>query len=115
MINMECLMKFKINIHKLENNIFIINLEGQLTADSSLKFHKALVPILQKSPKAVSINVSDVDTIDEAGIAMLMNGLMGSSSQGIYLYLVGLPEKVQEYYHARLEEFGHSFFSTTTH
>jgi anti-anti-sigma factor len=108
-------VKFKINIHKLENNIFILDLEGQFTDDSSQKFHNALIPILQKSPKAVSINLSNIDTIDEAGIAMLMNGLMGSSNQGTYLYLVGLPDKVKEYYDARLEDFGHPFFSTTLH
>ena len=106
---------FKINVHKLKDDAFILNLHGHLTADHSVTFHKALIPILQKRPKAVSINLSDVDTIDDAGIAMLMNSLMGISQYGTYFYLIGLPCKIKEYYQALSEDFGHPYFSNTTH
>jgi hypothetical protein len=50
-----------------------------------------------------------------ATIFGLMSGLMGTLSQGIYFYLIGLPLDVKEYYYSLAEEFGHPYFSTTTH
>ena len=106
---------FKINVHKVENHTFILNLEGQLTGTSSAEFHKALMPILQQRPKAISVNLSNVNTIDEAGISMLMNGLIGSPNQGTYFYLIGLPNNVKEYYKARSKMLGSTYFSEHTH
>lgn len=106
---------FKINVSRVEDHTFILNLEGELTADASIAFHKALVPILDKHPKAVSINLSRIDSIDEAGFAMLMGGLQGTPGQGIYFYLIGLPATVKEYYRARSEDLAYPYFSITTH
>ena len=106
---------FKINVHKIEEHTFILNLEGDLTVQTSLEFHKAITPILQRQPKAISINLSNVDTIDEAGIVILMNDLMDHSGRGIYFYVIGLPEKVKAYYKSCLENIENPFLSNTTH
>jgi anti-anti-sigma factor len=105
----------KVNVHNVDNHTFILNLEGHLTADSTAQFHNAFLPILRKRPKAISINLSNLNSIDEAGIAILMNGLMGTADQGTYLYLVGLSDKVKKYYKARCALMGHSSVSTRTH
>ena len=108
-------MIFKINVSRIEDHTFILYLEGELTAASSLAFHKTLIPIMKKRPKAISINLSNLDTIDEAGINLLMNGFMGTTNQGTYFYLIGLPNKVKEYYRSRSDGLGHSYLSMSTH
>ncbi len=106
---------FKINVSRIEDHTFILYLKGELTAATSLVFHQALIPIMKKRPKAISINLSNLDSIDEAGISLLMNGVMGTTQQGTYFYLIGLPNKVKEYYRSRSAEMGHSYFSMNTH
>lgn len=106
---------FKINVHRVGNHTFIVCLRGQLTAAASREVQRALLPILKKDPKAVSINLDDVDTMDEAGIALIMNGLTGIWNRGTYFYVVGLPKKIRDYYQACSEEMGHPFSSRTTH
>lgn len=106
---------FKINVHKIEEHTFILNLEGDLTIQTSREFHRAITPILNRQPRAVSINLSNVDTIDEAGMVMLMNDLVDNSGQGIYFYLIGLPEKIKAYYQFCLEDIKNPFYSNTTH
>ncbi|OIP66150.1 MAG: hypothetical protein COT35_06655 [Nitrospirae bacterium CG08_land_8_20_14_0_20_52_24] len=106
---------FKINVHKIEEHTFILNLEGDLTVQTSVEFHNAITPILQREPKAISINLSNVAAMDEAGIVILMNDLMDHSGRGIYFYLIGLPEKIKVYYQACLQNFENPYFSNTTH
>jgi anti-anti-sigma factor len=106
---------FRINVHKVQECTFILHLEGQLTGTSSLELQRVLHPILRKRPKAVSINLSRLNSIDRAGIAMLMSGLVGLSNRGTYFYLVGLSKKIKDYYFASSRDMGHPLFSETTH
>ncbi len=106
---------FRINVHKVQECTFILHLEGELTGFNSLELQKVLHPILRKQPKAVSINLSRVNSIDRAGIAMLMSGLVGLSNRGTYFYLVGLSKQVKDYYVATSRGMGHPLFSETTH
>ncbi len=106
---------FKVNISRMADHTFILDLEGPLTATTSVAFQKILLPIMSKRPKAVSVNLSNVKSIDEAGIAMVMNGLLGAPNHGTYFYVVGLPKKVKDYYQVCTRVMGHPFSSRTTH
>ncbi len=106
---------FKIDVRKIEDHTFILNVKGEFTGVTSAEFQKTLAPIIQRHPSAVSINLSQVDTMDESGIVMLMNSLMGYSGRGTYFYVIGLPEKVRAYYQARAQNMGHPFSSATVH
>jgi len=106
---------FKVNISRVADHTFILDLEGQLTATTSVTFQKILLPIMSKRPKAVSINLSNVKSMDEAGIAMVMNGLLGTPNHGTYFYVVGLPKKVKDYYQVCSRVVGHPLSSRTTH
>ncbi len=106
---------FRINVHKVQECTFILHLEGHLTGVSSLELQRVLHPILRKQPKAISINLSRVNSIDRAGIAMLMSGLVGLSNRGTYFYLVGLSKQVKDYYVASSRDMAHPLFSETTH
>ena len=106
---------FRIHVRRVEEHTFILHLKGELTASSSLALHRTLDPILERRPRAVSINLSDVETMDEAGLSTVMNGIMAAPSQGTYFYLIGLPEKVEEVYRLRSQQGGPGLVSGRTH
>lgn len=106
---------FKIDVHKVENHTFIVNLKGHLTVDALSRVQRALVPIMKCQPRTVSINLADVEAMDESVIAMIMNGLAGFWSGQTSCYVVGVAKKISDYYQACSEEMGHPFSSRTTH
>jgi len=53
--------------------------------------------------------------MDEAGLSTVMNGIMAAPSHGTYFYLIGLPQKVEEYYRLRTQEPHCGFLSQRTH
>lgn len=106
---------FKINVYKVENHTFIVNLEGHLTVDALPQVQETLVPIMKRQPRTVSINLAKVVAMDESVIAMVMNGLAGTWSGQTSCYVVGVAKKISDYYRACSEEMGHPFSSKTTH
>lgn len=75
--------------HREEGDVF--HLHGRLGIDSSPALRdRLLAMLLRQSPRAVIVNLSEVDYIDTSGIATLIEGLKIARHRRITLCLKGL-------------------------
>ena len=80
----------KVSFHKPEENVWVVRLQGEISAAEAPELSEALHGILRESPSKVYIELSSVKYISSAGIGTLVSFMKKLSKQGGSMCLVGL-------------------------
>jgi anti-sigma B factor antagonist len=84
----------KYNIEK-NNNISILNMEGNINAGNSEVLKDIVKNLLSKQEKNIIFNFSNVDFIDSSGLGSLVGCLRSVKKEGGDIKIYGLIEKVR--------------------
>lgn len=84
-----------INITKeSEHGIYIIKVEGDVDASSSIHLDKAINEAVEKGQKNIVIDCSELQYISSAGLGVFMSYIQDFEDSGSKFVLFGLSEKV---------------------
>lgn len=110
--------------HRIENDICIMYVEGQITHSSVDPIKKSIESVLEKQPcKGILINCRDAEHIDSSGLGLVVFIDRLARKQGIKLHFCELKKRLMDLFlmsglHTRVEVFPteavalESFFST---
>jgi len=85
----------KVDASERKPGIFVVHIEGDVDMSSSPDVRNVLLPIFQKSPSHLIVDLSEVPYIDSSGIATLVEGLQLSRKGGVRLTLAGMSSTVE--------------------
>ncbi len=81
--------------HRIENNICIISINGQITKDESPNIQEKLLSIVeQENYRGNIINLENVPTIDSSGIGVIVSIFRACQTHDVKLLLCRLNQKV---------------------
>jgi anti-sigma B factor antagonist len=82
-------------VNERRPRIYVIVLEGEVDMSTSPDVRKTMIPIFQKNPDHVIIDLSGVDYMDSSGIATLIEGYQQSQQKGVRYTLAGMRPSVE--------------------
>jgi anti-sigma B factor antagonist len=85
----------KIQVPERLQSTYVISLEGDLDMSTSPQVRNALMPIFQKGPSHVVIDLSGVPYIDSSGIATFVEALQLSRKGAVRFTLAGAGPTVE--------------------
>ncbi len=95
----------KVSLRRLNDNVTVIDLEGDFDLYSSPKAREVLLQLAKDKVPAVVVNLSKVGYMDSSGIATLIEALRALNKYGGRMVLSGLNRKTMEVIKlARLEK-----------
>lgn len=77
-----------------EENIYVINLEGELDASSSIQLDTTLQKALADKELRILVDCSKLHYISSAGLGVFMSYLQDFSAEGTQMVLCRMSEKV---------------------
>jgi anti-sigma B factor antagonist len=78
------------------NDIFTINLKGEIDASSSLELDKKLEMVIKNGYKKILVNCKDLDYISSAGLGVFTSYVQDIHEKNIKMILCALKENVYE-------------------
>ncbi len=79
---------------EIEGSYFIIRISGDVDASSSIHLDNAIADAINKQPKYILIDCSDLNYISSAGLGVFMSYLQEFEAKDIELVVFGLSKKV---------------------
>lgn len=79
---------------EIEGAYFIIRISGDVDASSSIHLDNAIADAIDKQPKYILIDCSDLNYISSAGLGVFMSYLQEFEAKDIELVVFGLSKKV---------------------
>lgn len=73
----------------------VVDVAGEIDLHKSQAFQQGLLEVLQRGPKTLVVNLSDVGYMDSSGVASLVKLLSRTRKVGVKLALAGMNEKVR--------------------
>lgn len=80
--------------HDRQKDFHIIEVDGEIDVNTSIKLRKAFQEALAKETKKVLIDLNAVGFIDSSGIATLVEFMQNLNERNGQMFLVGISEKV---------------------
>ncbi|MBN1766286.1 MAG: STAS domain-containing protein [Sedimentisphaerales bacterium] len=78
-----------------EGDVVIVKLTGEIDMHSSTELRGCLLEITQERPRLLVINMEEVLFLDSSGLAVFVETMQQSRTQGRQLKLVGLHPRVR--------------------
>ena len=78
-----------------ENNIYIINIKGDLDASSAILLDQEIEKVLNFNTNKLMIDCTELNYISSAGLGVFMSYIQDFKEKNIKMVLYGLSEKVK--------------------
>jgi len=78
-----------------EGTVTVLELAGDIDLHRSVELRECLLEIMQKKPKTLVINLSQVGFMDSSGLATLVEAMQLSRRYGGGIKLVGVQQRVR--------------------
>lgn len=79
---------------KEESDLFLIEIDGEVDASSSIYLDQGMTEALQSGKKKILVNCRNLEYISSAGLGVFMSHIQEIDASEIKLVLFGLNEKV---------------------
>ena len=80
--------------HDQQKDFHIIEVDGEININTSIKLRKAFGDTIAKETKKVLIDLNAVDYIDSSGLATLVELMQILNERNAKMFLVGISKKV---------------------
>jgi anti-sigma B factor antagonist len=85
----------KITAKERKPNVFVIHVEGEVDMSTSPELREAMLPLFDKAPSHIVVDLSGVPYIDSSGIATLVESLKLSREGGVRFTIAGAKSSVE--------------------
>lgn len=102
----------ELSIDRTDNGVVVVTVSGEIDMNTSPEVRGVLNPLFTEKPRALVIDLSEVNYMDSSGIATLVEGLQWSHRSEIPFRLSGMTAAVKDVFEmARLESLFEIFES----
>lgn len=78
-----------------QENVYLLHVEGDLDASSSIILDNAMQEAIQRNEKAIIVNCEKLNYISSAGLGVFMSHLSDLEEKNIFFALCSMNEKVK--------------------
>ena len=86
------LMEIKLN--KVNRDLIIVRISGRFNIEEVINFEKAVNEVIEQSPKALSLDMSELKYIDSSGIGSLIKAMNIAKNKNIDLVITDLDKEI---------------------
>lgn len=102
----------ELSIDRTDNGVVVVAVSGEIDMNTSPEVRSVLSPLFTEKPRALVVDLSEVNYMDSSGIATLVEGLQWSHRSEIPFRLSGMTAAVKDVFEmARLESLFEIFES----
>lgn len=84
----------EIKLNKVNRDLIIVRISGRFNIEEVISFEKAVNEVIEQTPKALSLDMSELKYIDSSGIGSLIKAMNIAKNKNIDLVITDLDKEI---------------------